>query len=93
MKQLVPFTPTNCDQPVAFISPDLPEWIQGVIDENWLKTCSGLGNHVYVEDMIQDETDPDILQEYWEEYSLWAWAEVRNLYSSLGYHNPNSSLT
>ena len=70
MKQLVPFTPTNCDHPVAFVSPDLPEWIQGVISENWMKSSSGLGDHVYVEDLIQDETDPDILQEYWEEYSL-----------------------
>ena len=70
MKQLVPFTPTNCDQSVAYVSPDLPEWVQGVIDKNWMKSSSGLGNHVYVEDMIQDETDPDILQEYWEEYSV-----------------------
>jgi hypothetical protein len=70
MKQLVPFTPTNCDAPVAFISPNLPEWIQGVIDENWMKTSSGLGTHTYVEDIMQDVTDPDTLQEYWEEYSL-----------------------
>ena len=70
MKQLVPFTPTNCDAPVAFVSPNLPEWIQGVIDENWMKTSSGLGTHTYVEDIMQDVTDPDTLQEYWEEYSL-----------------------
>ena len=70
MKQLVPFTPTNCDQPVAFVSPDLPDWIKGVIDNNWDKTSSGLGSHVYVEDLTQEIEDPDILQEYWEEYSL-----------------------
>ena len=70
MKQLVPFTPTNCDHPVAYVSPNLPEWIKDVLNKNWNYTSSGLGNHVYVEDLIQDETDPDILQEYWEEYSL-----------------------
>ena len=70
MKNLIPFTPSNYDQPVALVSPDLPEWVQGVIDESWMKVSSGLGNHTYVEDMIQDVTDPDILQEYWEEYSL-----------------------
>ena len=70
MKQLVPFTPTNCVNPVAYVSSNLPTWIKDVIDKDWDKTSSGLGNHVYVEDLIQDETDPDILQEYWEEYSL-----------------------
>ena len=47
-------------------SVSLGKWV----NKNWMKTSSGLGNHVYVEDLIQDETDPDILQEYWEEYSL-----------------------
>ena len=70
MKQLVPFTPTNCDRPVAYVSPNLPQWIKDVLNKNWMKTSSGLGHHVYVEDLMQDETDPDILQEYWEEYSL-----------------------
>ena len=70
MSNLIPFTPTNCDQPVAYVSPGLPDWVQGVINENWMKTSSGLGNHTYVEDMIQDITDPDILQEYWDEYSV-----------------------
>ena len=70
MKQLVPFTPSNCEQSVAYVSPNLPTWIKDVIDKDWDKVSSGLGDHVYVEDLIQDETDPDILQEYWEEYSL-----------------------
>jgi len=70
MTKLIPFTPTNCDQPVALVSPNLPEWVQGVIDEHWMDVSSGLGNHTYVEDMIQNTTDPDLLQEYWEEYSV-----------------------
>ena len=70
MKQLVTFTPTNCTAPVAYISHDLPDWIKDVINKNWAHTSSGLGSHVYIEDLIQDETDPDIQQEYWEEYSL-----------------------
>jgi hypothetical protein len=70
MKQLVPFTPTNCDAPVAFVSPNLPDYVKRVINDNWDKTSSGLGSHTYVEDLTQEITDPDILQEYWEEYSL-----------------------
>ena len=70
MTKLIPFTPSNCNEPVAYVSPDLPEWVQLVIDENWMKVSSGLGVHTYVEDMIQNTTDPDLLQEYWEEYSL-----------------------
>ncbi len=70
MTKLIPFTPSNCNEPVALVSPDLPEWVQGVLDENWDKVSSGLGVHTYVEDMIQNTTDPDLLQEYWEEYSL-----------------------
>ena len=70
MTKLIPFTPSNCNEPVAYVSPDLPEWVQGVLDENWDKVSSGLGVHTYIEDMIQNTTDPDLLQEYWEEYSL-----------------------
>ena len=70
MSNLIPFTPTNCDQPVALVSPNLPEWIQGVLNESWMKTSSGLGTHTYVEDMIQDVTDPEVLQEYWDEYQV-----------------------
>ena len=52
------------------VSPDLPEWVQGVLEKSWMKTSSGLGNHTYVEDIIQHVTDPDVLQEYWDEYSV-----------------------
>jgi hypothetical protein len=67
---LIPFTPDNCDTPVALVSPNLPDYVKRVINENWSKTSSGLGTHTYVEDIIQDVTDQDTLQEYWEEYSL-----------------------
>ena len=67
---LIPFTPDNCSSPVALVSPDLPDYVKRVINENWDKTSSGLGTHTYVEDIIQDVTDQDTLQEYWEEYSL-----------------------
>ena len=70
MTKLIPFTPSNCNEPVAYVSPDLPDWVQGVLDERWMHVTSGLGNHTYVEDIIQNTTDPDVLQEYWEEYSL-----------------------
>ena len=70
MTKLIPFTPSNCNEPVALVSPNLPEWVQGVLDESWDKVSSGLGDHTYVEDLIQNTTDPDLLQEYWEEYSL-----------------------
>jgi len=70
MKQLVPFTPTNCDLPVAMVSPDLPDYIKNVINDNWDKVSSGLGSHTYVEELLDNETDPDTIQEYWEEYSL-----------------------
>ena len=70
MSNLIPFTPTNCDMPVAYVSPNLPSWVKDVLNDSWMKTSSGLGNHTYVEDMIQDVTDPEILQEYWDEYSV-----------------------
>jgi len=56
--------------PVAMVSPNLPSWIKDVLNDCWDKTSSGLGTHTYVEDMIQDVTDPEILQEYWDEYSV-----------------------
>lgn len=67
---LIPFTPDNCDLPVAMVSPDLPDYIKNVINDNWDKVSSGLGSHTYVEELLDNETDPDIIQEYWEEYSL-----------------------
>ena len=70
MSNLIPFTPTDCDMPVAMGSPNLPSWVKDVLNDNWHKVSSGLGNHTYVEDMIQDVTDPEVLQEYWDEYSV-----------------------
>lgn len=70
MSNLIPFTPSNCDMPVAMVSPNLPGWVKDVLNDSWNKTSSGLGTHTYVEDMIQDVTDPEVLQEYWDEYSV-----------------------
>tara|TARA_Y100000401_G_C8134533_1_gene131833 strand:- start:156 stop:410 length:255 start_codon:yes stop_codon:yes gene_type:complete len=70
MSNLIPFTPSNCDMPVAMVSPNLPSWIKDVLNDSWDKTSSGLGTHTYVEDMIQDVTDPEVLQEYWDEYQV-----------------------
>ena len=75
MKQLVPFTPTNCDQPVAFVSPDLPDWIKGVIDNNWDKTSSGFGDVISCDDVINQVDDDtaellaEMLHELREEYA------------------------
>jgi len=70
MNQLELFTPQGLDRPVALVSPNASDLVKQVITNNWDKSSSGLGSHVYVEDVIQEITDPEILQEYWEEYSL-----------------------
>ena len=70
MNQLELFTPQGLERPVALVSPTLPDFIKDVISNNWDKSSSGLGSHVYVEDVIQTITDDEILQEYWEEYSV-----------------------
>ena len=70
MKKLIPFTPQGCDKPIALVSPNCPDFIKDVITNNWDKSSSGLGSHVYVEDVIQTITDDEILQEYWDEYSV-----------------------
>ena len=70
MNQLEMFTPQGLESPVALVSPNCPDFIKDVITNNWDKTSSGLGSHVYVEELTQEITDPEILQEYWEEYSL-----------------------
>ena len=70
MNQLELFTPQGHTSPVALVSPNLPDFIKDVISNNWDKSSSGLGSHVYVEDVIQTITDDEILQEYWEEYSV-----------------------
>ena len=70
MNQLELFTPQGLERPVALVSPNLPDFIKDVISNNWDKSSSGLGSHVYVEDVIQTITDDEILQEYWDEYSV-----------------------
>ena len=69
MKKLIPFTPQGLERPVALVSPNLPDFIKDVITNNWDKSSSGLGDHYKVVDS-ETITDPDELQEYWEEYSL-----------------------
>ena len=81
MKNLIPFTPQGCDKPVALVSPNCPDFIKDVITNSWDKSSSGLGSHIYVDS--QSITDPDELQEYWEEYSLQLDAESRRLTLSL----------
>ena len=49
-------------------------------EQGW-PNASGLGSHYYVDS--ETITDPDELQEYWEEYSLQRDAEVRSLTLSL----------
>ena len=70
MNQLELFTPQGLNSPVALVSPTCPDFIKDVITNNWDKSSSGLGSHVYVEDVIQTITDDEILQEYWDEYSV-----------------------
>jgi hypothetical protein len=69
MKKLIPFTPQGCDKPVALVSPTCPDFIKDVITNSWDKSSSGLGDHYKVVDS-ETITDPDELQEYWEEYSV-----------------------
>jgi len=70
MNKLKHFTPSGCERPVALISPNCPDFIKDVITNNWDKSSSGLGSHYYIEDVKETITDPEILQEYWEEYSV-----------------------
>ena len=70
MNKLKHFTPPGCARPVALISPNCPDFIKDVITNNWDKSSSGLGSHYYIEDVKETITDPEILQEYWEEYSV-----------------------
>ena len=70
MTNLKSFTPQGCTHPVALVSPNCEQLVLDVITNNWDKTSSGLGSHVYVEDMIQSIDDQEMIQEYWEEYSL-----------------------
>tara|TARA_E500000081_G_scaffold147070_1_gene170866 strand:- start:486 stop:698 length:213 start_codon:yes stop_codon:yes gene_type:complete len=70
MNQLELFTPQGLDKPVALVSPNLPDFIKDVITNNWDKSSSGMGSHTYIEDVIESINDPEIHQEYWEEYSV-----------------------
>ena len=67
-KDLIPFTPQGLERPVAMVSPNCPDFIKDVITNSWDKSSSGLGSHIYMDS--ESITDPDELQEYWEEYSL-----------------------
>ena len=69
MKKLTPFTPQGCDKPVAMVSPNCSQLVLDVLENSWDKTSSGLGTHYKVVDS-QSITDPDELQEYWDEYSV-----------------------
>ena len=69
MKKLIPFTPQGLTSPVALVSPNCSQLVLDVINNNWDKSSSGLGDHYKVVDS-ETITDPDELQEYWEEYSV-----------------------
>ena len=68
MKKLIPFTPQGLKSPVALVSPNCSQLVLDVINNSWDKSSSGLGDHYYVDS--QSITDPDELQEYWDEYSV-----------------------
>ena len=69
MKKLIPFTPQGLNSPVALVSPNCSQLVLNVINNSWDKSSSGLGDHYKVVDS-ETITDPDELQEYWEEYSV-----------------------
>ena len=68
-KELIPFTPQGLTRPVALVSPNCSQLVLDVINNSWDKSSSGLGDHYKVVDS-ETITDPDELQEYWEEYSV-----------------------
>ena len=68
MKQLELFSVDNASRPVALVSPNCSQLVLDVLNNSWDKSSSGLGDHYYVNS--ETITDPDELQEYWEEYSL-----------------------
>ena len=53
---------------MALVSPNCSQLVLDVLENSWDKTSSGLGSHTYVDSL--SITDPDELQEYWEEYSV-----------------------
>ena len=68
MKKLIPFTPQGLTSPVALVSPNCSQLVLDVINKSWDKTSSGLCDHYYMNS--ETITDPDELQEYWDEYSV-----------------------
>ena len=68
MKKLIPFTPQGHTSPVALVSPNCSQLVLDVINNSWDKSSSGLGDHHSVNS--ETITDPELLQEYWEEYSV-----------------------
>ncbi len=64
------FTPLGCTQPVALVSPSCEQLVLDVINKCWEKTSSGLGSHVYVEELIESISDQETVQEYWKEYQV-----------------------
>ena len=53
---------------MALVSPNCSQLVLDVLNNSWDKSSSGLGDHYYVDS--ETITDPDELQEYWEEYSV-----------------------
>jgi len=64
------FTPQGCTQPVALVSDNCDQLVLDVINKCWDKTSSGLGSHIYVEELIESISDQETVQEYWEEYQV-----------------------
>tara|TARA_Y100000593_G_scaffold88310_1_gene170348 strand:+ start:297 stop:476 length:180 start_codon:yes stop_codon:yes gene_type:complete len=59
MTQLKEYTPQGLTEPVALISDNLPEYVLKVIDNNWSKTSSGLGDHFGWDSFLQSSTNGD----------------------------------
>ena len=53
---------------MALVSPNCSQLVLDVLENNWDKSSSGLGSHYSVDS--ETITDPDELQEYWEEYQV-----------------------
>ncbi len=69
MKKLIPYSPAGCDLPVAYVSDNLPDYVLRVIDNNYDKISSGLGDH-YSVDELKSIQDQELIDEYNEEYAL-----------------------
>ena len=69
MKKLIEYTPSGCDLPVAYVSDNLPDYVLRVIDNNYDKISSGLGNHYSVDELTSIQQQ-ELIDEYNEEYAL-----------------------